>query len=168
MHGCFFFLHSVLAQRGTKLHNTYACKMTFNTPLKNKCKKPTTTTTKKKKGIYICWKRERESVCVCVCARACARVRVCVCVCVCVCARARARTFVCKKVWTKGSADVCNENSVRSTDNKNSLSGPGLRVLILSFEREREREREREIKLGEVGCVFGRLTVLFATPLWGH
>ena len=42
-------MHSALAQRGTKLHNTYACKMTFNTPLKNTFKKllPTTATTEK-------------------------------------------------------------------------------------------------------------------------
>ena len=43
-------MHSALAERGTKLHNTYTCKMTFNTPLKNTLKKkkklPTTTTEK--------------------------------------------------------------------------------------------------------------------------
>ena len=34
-------MHSALAQRGTRLHNTYACKMAFNTPLKNTLKKAT-------------------------------------------------------------------------------------------------------------------------------
>ena len=28
------FLHSALSQRGTKVHNAYACKITFNTPYK--------------------------------------------------------------------------------------------------------------------------------------
>ena len=35
-------MQSALAQRGTRLHNTYACKMAFNTPLKNTLKKATT------------------------------------------------------------------------------------------------------------------------------
>ena len=35
-------MHSALAQRGTRLHNTYAYKMAFNTPLKNTLKKATT------------------------------------------------------------------------------------------------------------------------------
>ena len=36
------FLHSALAQRGLRLHNTYACKMAFNIPLKKTLKKATT------------------------------------------------------------------------------------------------------------------------------
>ena len=39
-HGCFFAFSP--RPRGTRLHNTYACKMAFNTPLKNTLKKATT------------------------------------------------------------------------------------------------------------------------------
>ena len=53
------FLHWALAQRGTRLLNTYACKMTFNTPLKNTFKKATTNNNNRK-GIRCREKKKKK------------------------------------------------------------------------------------------------------------